>query len=279
MPELPEVETIVRSLRDGGRCGPSVRGRAIDHAAVFWHRSIASPGVDEFLNRIAGQTIQAVQRRGKYIVLPLSVDTLLIHLRMSGDIRVESMYNGLEEELPLSAHDRVVLYFQDQMRLAFNNPRKFGRVWLLRDPEEVLGSLGVEPLSEHWAVDGFYQMLHSRHRMIKPLLMDQQFIAGLGNIYTDESLFLAGLHPRSLSDSLTKEDASRLFSAIRQVLSEGIRANGASIDWVYRGGEFQNHFRVYQQTGKACPQCGHLIEKTTVGQRGTHFCPDCQKLR
>ena len=121
--------------------------------------------------------------------------------------------------------------------------------------------------------------LHNRHRLLKPLLLDQTFLAGLGNIYADEALHLAKLHPLITSDSVTVEQAQALHESICKVLKEGIRRNGASFDWVYRGGEYQNHFRVYDQEGKPCRTCGTTITKLIVGQRGTHICPKCQKLR
>jgi formamidopyrimidine-DNA glycosylase len=121
--------------------------------------------------------------------------------------------------------------------------------------------------------------LQQHHRQIKPLLLDQTFLAGMGNIYTDEALFLAKIHPLTTSHSLNEADAARLLDAIRQVLEKGIRANGASIDWVYKGGGFQNDFTVYQRTGQACIRCGTMIERMVVGQRGTHFCPICQPHR
>jgi formamidopyrimidine-DNA glycosylase len=120
--------------------------------------------------------------------------------------------------------------------------------------------------------------LQSKHRQIKPLLLDQTFLSGLGNIYADESLNLAKLHPLTTSDSITVQQTEALHEAIRKVLKEGIRRNGASFDWVYRGGEFQNYFRVYDRAGKLCPACGTIIERIIVGQRSTHFCPNCQIL-
>ncbi len=123
-----------------------------------------------------------------------------------------------------------------------------------------------------------HHLLGWRRRQLKPLLLDQSFIAGLGNIYTDEALHIARLHPQMLSDEVTHHQAERLWMGIRQVLLEGIRRNGASIDWVYRGGEFQNYFRVYQRTGQPCPECGTPVERIVVGQRGTHFCPVCQRV-
>jgi formamidopyrimidine-DNA glycosylase len=140
----------------------------------------------------------------------------------------------------------------------------------------VVGGLGPEPFDPLFTADVLHARLHAFRRQIKPLLLDQTFIAGLGNIYTDEALHQARVHPLRLSDSLSFEESSRLWQAIRDVLSEGIRRNGASIDWVYRGGDFQNAFHVYQRTGHPCPVCGTPVERIAVGQRGTHFCPNCQ---
>ncbi len=140
----------------------------------------------------------------------------------------------------------------------------------------MVSKLGPEPLDLSLTPDDFFNRLQLRSRQLKPLLLDQTFIAGLGNIYTDEALHLARLHPLRGSDTLTYQEAERLLAAIRTVLTEGIRTEGASIDWVYRGGGFQNNFRVYGRAGEPCPVCGTPIERIIVGQRGTHFCPVCQ---
>ena len=146
------------------------------------------------------------------------------------------------------------------------------------DAEEITGGLGPEPLSAEFTAQWLAKALHGRHRQIKPLLLDQTFLAGLGNIYADEALNLAKLHPLTPADTLTFEQAERLLESIRRVLKDGIQRNGASIDWVYRGGDFQNYFRVYQRTGEPCPVCGTPIARIVVGQRGTHYCPHCQVL-
>ena len=169
-----------------------------------------------------------------------------------------------------------MLELEGEIQLVFNDARKFGRVWLVHDVNRVLGDLGPEPLDERLSQDEFYAHLNATHRQLKPLLLDQTFLAGLGNIYVDEALNLAKLHPLTHSNALTKAQSARLLDCIRLVLQEGIRRNGASIDWVYRGGDFQNYFRVYQRTGQPCPECGTLIARILVGQRGTHFCPHCQ---
>ena len=272
MPELPEVETIRNVLREGQDGYPSLLGLEIIEARVYWPRTLATPSVDVFRDRIRGQVIQELGRRGKYLIFQLSSDTMLIHLRMSGDLFLEPL------NAELAPHHRMTLEFQEGFRLAFNDTRKFGRVWLVEDPHTVIGDLGPEPLDEEFTPQVLWQLLQSRRRQLKPLLMDQKFLAGLGNIYTDEALHMANLHPLSNSQEVTREQSEALWKSIRQVLKEGIRRNGASIDWVYRGGDFQNYFRVYGRSGEACPQCGSPIERIVVGQRSTHFCPKCQPL-
>ncbi len=276
MPELPEVETIARGLRQGGLVGPPVVGRVVAEAAVLWPRSIASPEVADFLQRLNGLAVEDVYRRGKFVCLKLGKNTLLIHLRMSGDLRVEA--SALENGEPrlLKNHDRVVFLFKDGMRLVFNDARKFGRLWLVEDPKQVTDGLGPEPLDRSLTPEIFYQRLRRTRRQLKPLLLDQKFIAGLGNIYADEALHAAKLSPMLKSDSLGFSQAESLLAAIRQVLEEGIRRNGSSIDWVYRGGDFQNDFRVYRRTGKPCLVCGTPIIRRVMGQRSTHYCPVCQ---
>jgi formamidopyrimidine-DNA glycosylase len=179
---------------------------------------------------------------------------------------------------PPEIHDRLILNLDGGYDLAFNDARKFGRVWLVDDIDRVVGCLGPEPLDEGFTTKEFYDRLHTTRRQLKPLLLDQSFIAGLGNIYVDEALFLAKQHPLTSASNLSEAQAARLLESIRAVLQEGIARNGASIDWVYRGGEFQNYFRVYQRTGEACPNCGTPIARIIVGQRGTHFCPHCQAM-
>jgi len=272
MPELPEVETIVKALRLGGRGGEALPGRKVSAVDVLWHRTAATPTGDVWLRMLAGQQLLDVTRRGKFVVMPFERDTLLIHLRMSGDLRVEPTTADIKP------HDRLLITFTTGVRLAFNDPRKFGRAWLTPTPNDVLGGLGVEPLSDAFTTDWLSNALASHRRQLKPLLLDQSFIAGLGNIYSDESLHLSGLHPLRIASSLTSGEVDRLHSAIQSVLNQGIRHNGASLDWVYRGGDFQNYFRVYGRAGQPCQTCGTPIVRLVVGQRGTHICPHCQPL-
>ncbi len=282
MPELPEVETIVRSLRnpvalptiqgEGMAERPGVVGKHITHAEVLWSRTVAQPPVDQFDKQIINQTIRSASRRGKYILLELDSYTLMIHLRMSGDLRVENA------DAQVKPHDRLLITFADGMRLAFNDTRKFGRVWLMSDVNTILGNLGPEPFDTALTGQTLYTRLHHSTRKIKTVLLDQTVVAGIGNIYSDEALHRAGIHPETPANQIDAAQAGRLLEAIRETLAEGIARNGASIDWVYRGGDFQNHFRVYQRTGEPCPVCGTKIERKVVNQRSSHFCPVCQPL-
>lgn len=272
MPELPEVETIASILRRGSDHHPSLLGKTILDAHLLWERTLAYPSPAVFQEKIIGQVIHEIGRRGKFLLLSLSKGALLIHLRMSGDLLVESSSN------PPATHHRLMLDLDGGLRLSFNDPRKFGRVWLVADPQIVLGSLGPEPLSPDFTPHAFYERLQRHNRQLKPLLLDQTFLAGLGNIYADEALHRAKLHPKVNAATLNRVQAEQLWMSIRQVLQEGIQHNGASIDWVYRGGEFQHDFRVYRRNGKPCPVCGTPIQRIAVGQRSTHFCPSCQPL-
>ncbi|MCA1954692.1 MAG: bifunctional DNA-formamidopyrimidine glycosylase/DNA-(apurinic or apyrimidinic site) lyase [Anaerolinea sp.] len=270
MPELPEVETIVRRLREGNAAEGVLLGHRVLGVNVLWARTLRGADEATLQAQLPGQQLLSVGRRAKWVVMQFDNAALLLHLRMSGDLRVESQAAALQP------HDRLLLDFEGGLRLTFNDPRKFGRAWWTQDPAAALADLGPEPLDEGLSDAVFYQRLHRVQRQLKPLLLDQRFLAGLGNIYTDEALHRAGLHPLRRSNTLTIEEAQRLLRAIRAALQEGIRRNGASIDWVYRGGNFQNYFRVYQRTGQPCPVCGTPIVRLLVGQRGTHICPVCQ---
>ncbi len=265
MPELPEVETIARNLR------PALENRVITHVDVFWPKTLATHTPADFARQVSGQTVQAVGRRAKYLLLHLDTATLIFHLRMSGDMNV------FPADYTPAKHDRVIFHLLDGRMLAFNDTRKFGRIWLTGAPQRLLDRLGPEPFDAQLTPEVFAARLGRHKRQIKALLLDQHFIAGLGNIYTDEALFRAGLHPRKGSHTVNAAQAARLLASIRTVLEAGIQHNGTSIDWVYRGGKFQDYLQVYGRTGLPCKQCGTPIQKIRVAQRGTHFCPQCQK--
>ncbi len=270
MPELPEVETVVRGLR-----GPLV-GRRIANMWHDWSPTIHSPGAAEFAARIAGQEVSAINRRGKYILVELEHDTLVIHLKMSGRLYVAAADSTREADRWV--HVRFDLDRGQQLR--FSDVRKFGRVYLTNDVASLLGHLGPEPLSDAFSLEAFRAGMDGRKRAIKAHLLDQEIVAGVGNIYADEALFRAGIHPVAAAGTLNDAQSARLQQTIRDALGAGIEHEGASINWYRKPdgqkGESQNHFFVYGRAGLPCRQCGTAINKTRVAQRGTHFCPLCQ---
>ncbi len=279
MPELPEVETVVRDLR------PHVVGKTIVRASVCWQRTIATPNAREFARQIGGCKIVALTRRGKFLVFQLrgrvtahdvSADKyLLVHLRMTGGFSIDP------PTAPRDKHVHVVLRFDNGRELRFRDTRKFGRMWLVDDPARVTGKLGPEPLEI--STKEFAARFERRRGHLKPLLLDQTFLAGLGNIYVDESLWYARLHPLRAAETLTRTERGRLYRAIQQVLTRAIAVGGTSIDVMYKrvngaSGGFQDSLRAFDREKRPCRRCGTPIQKTVVGQRGTHFCPMCQKV-
>ena len=271
MPELPEVETVVRGLRD------NVVGRTITTVWHDWDNTIATPSPDELHTRLPGHRIESLWRRGKYIVANLSnQEYLIVHLKMTGRLYVA-------QTSELHDADRWVHFkvgLDDGNELRFSDSRKFGKVYFVNDLNQVLGKLGPEPLEDTFTIELFRQQLSGRTRQIKALLLDQSFVAGVGNIYADEALFLTGVSPTRHADSLNQTETETLFSAIQEVLEKGIRYQGASVNW-YRTadggkGSSQDHFFVYGREGLPCEKCGASIEKIRVAQRGTHYCPTCQ---
>jgi len=274
MPELPEVETAVRGLR------APLEGRVITQA-VFPQDPGRMTNMDSttMAQRIAGQRVRRITRRAKYLVFRLDADTLIVHLKMTGHLYIVAA----AEQTPFDRWLRVKFLLDNGKELRFSDTRKFGRVYLCSDPDEVLSDLGPEPLDDAFTLDEFRKRLAGRKGVIKSLLLNQAFVAGVGNIYADEALHIARLHPLRTADSLTAKESARLYAAIREALNDGIRYEGASVN-TYRKpdgsqGESQNHLRVYREHGnidQPCPDCGGPISKIWVGQRGTHFCPVCQ---
>lgn len=274
MPELPEVETIVRELREA-----SLIGLQIEKAIVFWDRSIANQMSSQFCRKIAAQVILDIQRRGKYLVFALTRDVLLVHLRMTGKFFVSCDKNEIHP------HERVRLYLSDKRILRYEDQRKFGKWYLTSHPEQLLDNLGLEPLSEEFTLDAFKSCLAKHNRQIKPFLLDQRYIAGLGNIYVDEALWAAEIHPIRSLQTLQEKEIVKLHQAIIHVLRKGVdnigtslgaaRANYFSVSG--RRGNNQQSLQVFRRDGEPCPRCRTLIQKIIVAQRGTHFCPTCQK--
>jgi len=275
MPELPEVETIVRNLN-----AASLPGKTVTGANIYWRKIIANLSPGEFIQKITNRTIVKLRRRAKFIILDLDNSSqLLVHLRMSG-----RLYLG-----PTSAtrnkHEHVILHLNDNRDLRFYDTRKFGRMILTKNPDTILQNLGPEPLSDEFTVKQFITMLKSKTRQLKPLLLDQTFIAGLGNIYTDEALWRARLHPLTIAATLTPYKISTLHTAIRFVLQQGIDNQGTSLgdgqsnfaSAENRRGNNARNLMVFRRTDQECPRCGTKIKRIIIGQRSTHICPKCQK--
>jgi len=271
MPELPEVETIVRGLH------ASLMGCTISEIEVLWARSILPPDPAAFARALTGRSIINVKRRGKWIVISLDDDTaLLIHLRMTGRLVLGP------GERPSDRHARVMFSLDDGRSLHFCDQRKFGRLQLMDDPTEVLGELGPEPLADDFTAQRLAKILAPRRGRIKPLLLNQRFLVGLGNIYTDEALWKARLHPLRLANTFTSAEIQRLHQAIQTTLRAAIASGGSTLsDAAYRrvdgqAGEFTDQLAVYGRAEQPCPRCGATIERIRVSQRSTHFCPHCQ---
>jgi len=262
MPELPEVETIARTLK------PCVTGRRMLDAH-FHSRLVLSGDPKATAAAIRGRTIVRLERRGKFLLFDLDGVWLVIHLGMTGKL----LWNG-----SAGPHTRAIFEL-DAGRLLYDDIRQFGRIEAARKIPRRVARLGPDPLAI--PASEFAARLWERRRQIKPLLLDQTFLAGLGNIYTDEALHRAGIHPRAAADHLSAKRASRLYEAIQEVLSEAISAGGSSIsDYVDgngRAGSFQLQHRVHGKAGEPCPACGAEIRRIVIAQRGTHYCPKCQR--
>jgi len=261
MPELPEVETVVRSV------AAHLAGRRIVSSS-FTSRFVTPGNRSKLTQRLAGRRIESVTRRGKFILIALDQGTLTVHLGMTGKLLVDG---------EAGEHTHGVFHL-DEGLLLYHDPRQFGRIeWSPGTPPRV-ARLGPEPLEIGF--EEFRARLKRKTRM-KALLLNQTFLAGLGNIYADESLFAAGIHPLAVADRLSAARARKLYDAIRGILTHAIKLGGSSIsDYVNARGErgwFQMEHRAYGREGEPCANCGRPIRKILVAQRGTHYCPHCQK--
>lgn len=269
MPELPEVETIARQLRARG-----VEGRTILSVKVNWAPTVDPLSAAAFSRQVRGNVIDEISRVGKWMMFSLSSGrTLMIHLRMSGSFSMEQ-----------GSHDRIILKLSDGLNLYYRDTRKFGRWKLVDDPQDILDKLGPDALTRNFTQHYFFEAMRKRHRMIKPLILDQSVLAGLGNIYADEALWESRIHPERLSDSLSEIELQKLFKAIRHVLRVGVKNRGTSLgdgktnyrDVEGESGGHRAKVKAYGRAGEACERCGTRLEKTVVAQRGTTYCPSCQ---
>ena len=271
MPELPEVETIKNEL------APHIVGRTILDIDIFWDRIVRQPSVQDLKAGIAGQKIEGVGRRGKYLLLELSGgETLVIHLKLTG---------SLWRELPPEGDRfvRATIHLDNGTKIYFRDPRKFGKMWLITDAAIATGKMGPEPLEPDFTAKLLKTRLQGHRIPIKAALLDQGILAGVGNLYADEALFSAGIHPMRPADSLSEKESKRLHKAIISVLVAGIGNKGASVENYYRPdgtkGKAHIEFKVARHGGEPCPNCGTPIEYMKVRGRGTYFCPKCQPAR
>jgi len=273
MPELPEVETVRRTLLD------LIVGKTISTVIVSWGKIIKKPNeVDEFQILLKGQTVENINRRGKFLLFQLSEFTLVSHLRMEGKFRV------FPAEEPVAPHTHVRFLFEDGTELRYQDVRKFGTMHLFNKGEEnegpPLAKLGPEPFSDEFTGDYLRKKLKNTNRKIKVVLLDQELVVGLGNIYVDEVLFRAKIHPETPASSLKPKQIKILAESITATLQEAVDLGGSTIrSYVNSQGQigtFQDIIKVYGRKGLECHNCGQPIEKIKVGGRGTSFCPVCQ---
>jgi formamidopyrimidine-DNA glycosylase len=276
MPELPEVETIRRDLdsRVSGR-----RVIAVSLAPDSGRPVPVLKGIDEtsFRQGVVGARVGSVERRGKYLVLRLDTGSMVVvHLRMTGVLLHRPA------DAPPDRFLRIVLSLDDGSELRFTDIRKFGGIWLVDDIADAMATaLGPEPLGEGFTESLLAEALAGRKAPVKSIILDQRHIAGIGNIYADEACFAAGIDPRRTGASLAAWDVKALHEAVRQVLLFGVESRGASFrdyqDADGKAGNMQMYVKVFRRTGKPCYMCGTAIERTRVGGRSTHYCPQCQK--
>jgi len=268
MPELPEVETVKNEI------APYILGRTITGVTLPWAGIVRDPAPDEFISRVKGKKIADINRYGKYLLLTLSSgEYLVIHLKMTGALIVGS------SEPP--KHTRAVLQLDNGRHIYFRDPRKFGVLKLIKDPAEIKNKLGPEPLEDNFTPALFAARLKDRKAPVKAVLLDQSFLAGVGNMYADEALYAARIHPEKIAGSLTSKETGRLYEAIRQVLRDGLAAKGASIVNYLRpdgsAGTAHKQFKVAHAQREKCEACGGAVKRIVVRGRGTYYCRNCQK--
>ena len=269
MPELPEVETVRKGLVS------LVKNKTIAKVDVYWPRIIEFPEIDIFQQQLIGETIETVDRRGKYLIFEFTHYEMVSHLRMEGK------YEFFDQPTALDKHSHVRFIFTDGSELIYHDVRKFGRMALLKKgtAKEYKGltQLGPEP------TDVDFDLADFKVKLKKALLLNQKIVAGLGNIYVDEVLWLAKIHPEQPANTLSSQSARQLREAIIEVIGKAKEAGGTTIrtylNALGEAGHFQQELHVYGQTGEPCSRCGTPIIKIKVAQRGTHLCPHCQKLK
>lgn len=280
MPELPEVESVKRGLNQ------IVKGETVADVTVHWPRIIESPDVETFKEQLKNQTIEAIKRRGKFLLFYLTDYVLISHLRMEGKYQLIEP-DPLREMTPASKHTHVIFHLESGKDLRYLDVRKFGRMSLVERGKEFehksLAKLGPEPIKEDFLFEEMQAFLKRRKKAIKGVLLDQQMVVGVGNIYADEILYRAKIHPLTPANQLTESEQLKLHEAIIFILGEAVKNGGTTIRTYQNAfgdiGTFQNHLKMYGKENEACENCGTSIEKIKVAGRGTHYCPTCQSLK
>lgn len=280
MPELPEVETIKKDLQK------KIKGKKIKDVVVNVDKILKKPSLKEFIAKMGSRVIKEINRRGKYIIINLdSKEKLIIHLGMTGLLIYPYDRKFVENKIN-PKHNHLIFTFTDDTQLVFNDVRRFGKVYLVSNINEVegLAKLGIEPLDENFTPEVFIRMMRKKKNKIKSLLMKQEFITGLGNIYVNEVLHRANMHPLREASSFTEEEIEKLFQEIKFVLNEAVEFRGSTVaDEAYRDtdgekGKFAEKLQIYARKGESCLKCGHSIEVLRIEGRSSFVCPRCQKL-
>jgi len=263
MPELPEVDSYRTGL------APTMTGWEIKGGKTLWKNASNAD-----FSSITNQKITGLDRRGKYLIINLNKSNIIIHLRMTGRIDLT--------DCDTPKYTTVEIDFTNKKKMCLVDYRKFGKVWIVEDIESVIGHIGIEPLSKEFTSKEFISMIRKRKGTLKPLLLNQQFIAGIGNYLADEILFRASLHPLRTADTLNKKEIKELYLSIRHIIRKSISFGGTTF-LTFRGpegkkGEFWKKLQVFRKTGKPCPHCKRPITRIIVGQRSTHLCENKQKM-
>jgi formamidopyrimidine-DNA glycosylase len=272
MPELPEVETVRREL------SPQITGSHIKKVWLGWDGIVRLPSAVEFQKRIKGQPIKDIARRGKYLIFHLeSPEMMIVHLKMTGSLIIRP------DDEPPEKLDRAIIYLDNGLAIHFHDPRKFGRLWLTDDLTQIIKKMGPEPFGDGFTPEYFRDGLMKRQAPIKPVLLDQGFIAGIGNMYADESLFATKIHPLRPASSLSAREVKELYRVIKEILAAAIENRGASIRNYFRPdgtpGTAHFSFQVAHGIKDTCSRCGRPIKRLVVRGRGTYICNNCQRNR
>jgi len=271
MPELPEVETT--------RCGitPHIKGQKISQV-IIRHFKLRWPIPNDLASILADQTIHDIKRRAKYLLFECDSGTLIIHLGMSGHLQI------VRESDSIAKHSHLDIQLENGAILRFTDPRRFGAVLWTSEPIEdhsLLNHLGPEPLSDSFSADYLYKITRNRRTTIKTFIMNGQHVVGVGNIYANEALFLAGIHPKTLAGKISKSKANNLVKVIKEVLAKAIKAGGTTLKDFKKSdgkpGYFAQQLHVYGREDEACTLCGTTIKHFKEAQRATYYCPKCQK--